>query len=68
MRGRVTFDSMDTVTLFVWLYAGVPVGRASVMHLVERDAGIAALPAILHSFRTVHRPIVQVHRTRWVSA
>jgi hypothetical protein len=55
---------MDTFTFFVWLYAGMRVGRPSMMHLVERDAEIVALPAILHYFRI----IVQVDRTRWVGA
>ena len=68
MCGRVTFEFMDTFTFFVWLYAGMRVGRPSMMHLVERDAEIVALPAILPYFRIAHRRIVQVHRRRWVGA
>jgi len=38
---------MDTFTLFVWLCAGIWVGRPSLVHLVERDAEIVALPQLL---------------------
>jgi hypothetical protein len=40
MRGRVTFEFMNTFTLYVWLYAGMRVGRTGMVHLVERDAEI----------------------------
>lgn len=67
MRGRVTFELMNTHTLFVWLHAGMRVGRPGMVHLVERDAEIAPA-AILHYFPIAHRRIVQVHRTRRVGA
>jgi len=68
MRDRVTFEFMDTFTLFVWLYAGTRLGRPSMMHRVQCDAKIEALAAILHYFRIAHRRIVQLDRTRWVGA
>ena len=62
MRGRGTFDVMDTFTSVVWLCA------PSRTHQVERDAEIVALSAIHNCFRITHLRIVQVHGRRWVGA
>ena len=45
MRGRVTFEFMNTFTLFVWLYAGIRVGGPGIVHLVERDAELPNRPS-----------------------